>query len=153
MLVGVNLRLRRARGGEGPAPEAGKGRSKASPRGTPRGPRQRKRIRGALGRAVMRVPWSRRWYIRRILKFIDKSKKKGRPLPQGLEETARLLSRVPKHQRAKVFEEAIEANQAAPDMGRAYRRATERRRRSGKNESHYRPGLPPGVIKQSRRRP
>jgi hypothetical protein len=150
MLVGVRLVPRRATAGQADAPDAGKGHRRASPQGAPR---QKRRIRGALGRAVMRVPWLRRWYIRRVLKFIDKSKEKGRPLPQGLEETARLLSRVPKHQRAKVFEEAIEANQTVPDMGRAYRRATERRRRSGKGETHYRPGLPPGVIKQSRRRP
>jgi hypothetical protein len=113
--------------------------------------RRKKRIRGAIGRAFMRVPALRHWYIRRILKYIDKSKQKGRPLPEGLAETARVLSRVPKHQRAKVFEEALQANEQVPNMGRAYRRATERRRVSGRGETHYRPGLAPGTIKQGRR--
>ncbi|MGH9107221.1 MAG: hypothetical protein ACRDZX_15600 [Acidimicrobiales bacterium] len=115
--------------------------------------RGKKRVRGAIGRTFMRVPLLRRWYVRRILKFIDKSKAKGRPLPEGMAETARFLSRVPKHQRAKAFEDAIEANQEVPKMGRQYRRAASRQRHSGKGETRFRPGLPPGALKQGRQRP
>lgn len=114
---------------------------------------KKRRFRGAFGRNVMKVPLLRRWYIRRVLRFIDKSKASGRRLPEGMAETARYLSRVPKHQREKAFEDAILANQSMPDMGREMRRAASRKRRSGKNENRYRPGMPPGVVRQQRRKP
>ncbi len=113
---------------------------------------KKRRIRGAIGRGVMKVPVLRRWQIRRTLKFIDKSRAKGRRLPEGLHEMARFLDRVPKQQRAKVFEEAMVANQELPNMGREYRRAAARQRRSGKSDARYRPGAPPGAIKQVRRK-
>ena len=95
------------------------------------GARKKRRIRGAIGRGVMKVPVLRRWQIRRTLKFIDKSKAKGRRLPDRLQEMARFLDRVPKPEQAKVFEEAMLANQELPNMGRDYRRAAARQRRSG----------------------
>src|SRR5579862_9021964 len=113
---------------------------------------KKRRIRGALARKFMSVGFLRRWYIRRMLKMIDKSKAKGRRLPEGLADTARYLSRVPKAQRAQAFEEAILTNQEMPNMGREFRRAASRQRRSGKNDARTRPGLPPGAIKQARRR-
>ena len=113
---------------------------------------KKRRIRGAFGRNMMKIPVARRWYIRRVLKFIDKSRAAGRKLPEGMAETARYLSRVPKHQREKAFEEAILTNQSVPDMGREMRRAASRQRKSGKNENRIRPGLPPGTVKQARRR-
>ena len=115
--------------------------------------RRKRRLRDALGRKFMTVPLLRRWYIRRMLKFIDKSREKGRPLPEGLTEVARYLARVPKYERAKKFEEAIKANQEVEDaqsLGRQMRRATSRQRKSGKGGG-YRPGLPPGALKQSGR--
>jgi hypothetical protein len=115
--------------------------------------RKKRRLRDAIGRKFMTVPLLRRWYIRRMLKYIDKSREKGRPLPEGLTEVARYLSRVPKYDRAKKFEEAIKANQEVEDaqaMGRELRRATSRQRKSGKSGG-YRPGLPPGALKQGGR--
>lgn len=113
---------------------------------------KKRRIRSALGRRFMSIGFLRRWYIKRTLKFMDKSKEKGRRLPEGMAETARYLSRVPKAQRAQAFEEAILTNQDLPNMGREYRRAASRQRRSGRNDTRTRPGLPPGTIKQARRR-
>lgn len=113
---------------------------------------KKRRFRGAFGRNVMKVPLLRRWYIRRVLKFMDKSKAAGRKLPEGMAETARYLSRVPKHQREKAFEEAILTQQKVPEMGRDMRRAASRQRRSGKNENRYRPGMAPGTVKQARRK-
>jgi hypothetical protein len=113
---------------------------------------KKRRIRGAFSRNMMKVPFLRHWYIRRVLRFMDKSKAAGRKLPDGMAETARYLSRVPKHQREKAFEEAILANQRVPEMGREMRRAASRQRRSGKNENRYRPGMPPGQIRQARRK-
>jgi hypothetical protein len=101
----------------------------------------------------MKIGVIRRWYVKRMLKFIDKSKAKGRRLPEGLAETNRFLSRVPKQQRAKALEEAILANQEVPNMGREMRRAASRQRKSGQSDARYRPGLPPGTVKQARRRP
>ena len=114
-------------------------------------PRKR-RVRGAITSNFMKVGFLRHWYIRRTLKFIDKSRAAGRKLPEGMAETARYLARVPKHQREKAFEDAILANQNLPEMGREMRRAASRQRRSGKNDNRYRPGLPPGAIRQQQRR-
>lgn len=92
----------------------------------------------------------RRWYVRRTLRFIDRSKEKGRRLPEGLAETARYLSRVPKQRRAEALEEAIMTEQEMPNMGREYRRAAERKRLSTRSDTRYRPGRPPGSIKGPR---
>jgi hypothetical protein len=100
----------------------------------------------------MRVPVLRRWYIRRTLRFIDRSKAKGRSLPEGMPEVARLVARVPKAQRARALEEAILANQDTPNLGRQFRRAAARQRRSGKSDARYRPGRPPSAVKQDHRR-
>jgi hypothetical protein len=116
------------------------------------GGRKKRRIRGAIGRGVMKVPVLRRWQIRRTLKFIDTSRAKGRRLPDELHQMARFLDRVPKAERAKVFEEAMVANQELPNMGRDYRRAAARQRRSGRSDARYRPGAPPGAIKEVRRK-
>lgn len=111
---------------------------------------EKKGIRTAISRKFMSIGVFRRWYVKRMIKFMDKNKEKGRRLPEGMAETARYLNRVPKGQRAKVFEDAILTNQEMPNMGREMRRAAERQRRSGKNDARTRPGLPPGAIKQAR---
>lgn len=110
------------------------------------------RVRGAMGRMLMRVPALRRWYIRRMLKYIDKSKAKGRKLPPEFVELSRHLARVPKDKRASALEEAMTAERegnlaASREMRRA---ASAQQRRSGKG-SGYRPGLPPGTLQQGRR--
>ncbi len=104
-----------------------------------------------MGQTFIRVPVLRRWYIRRTLRFIDRSKAKGRRLPEGMAEAARLVGRVPKVQRARAFEDAILANQDRPNLGRQFRRAAARQRRSGKSDARHRPGLPPGTVKKARR--
>ena len=115
------------------------------------GNREQSSRRGALGRTFLRVRVLRRWYIRRTLKFIDRSRAKGRRLPEGMAETARVLALVPKGQRARAFEDAMLANERTPNMGRQFRRAAARQRHSGKSDARRRPGLPPGANKQARR--
>ncbi|MDA8044172.1 MAG: hypothetical protein M0Z30_02880 [Actinomycetota bacterium] len=110
-----------------------------------RGDRRKRRVRAALGRRFMAVGVLRRWYIRRTLRFIDRSKAKGRRLPEGFAETARQLSRVPKQRREKVLEDAILANQDIPNMGRELRRAASRQRLSTRSDTRYRQGRPPGA--------
>jgi hypothetical protein len=113
-----------------------------------------RRIRRAISRNVMKVPFIRNWYIRRTLKFIDKSKEKGRRLPPELADMNRVLSKVPKAQRAKVLEEAMAAGQAGlAESNRAYRRAAgNQSRQSGRGRGRTRPGLPPGAMQQAKRK-
>ena len=70
---------------------------------------KKRRVRGALGRTLMKVPLVRRLYARRVLKFIDKSRTKGRKLPPELYELSRQLSRVPESDRASALEAALRA--------------------------------------------
>ncbi len=114
----------------------------------------KRRIRTSISRRVMKVSFIRNWYIKRTLKFIDKSKEKGRRLPPDLADMNRALSRVPKAQRAKVLAEAMEAGQEGlADTSRAYRRAAENQnRQSGRGRGRTRPGLPPGAMQQGRRK-
>jgi hypothetical protein len=116
--------------------------------------KSKRSIRGAISRNLMKVSLIRHWYIKRTLKFIDKSKEKGRRLPPELADMNRVLSKVPKAQRAKVLEEAMAAGQAGlQDTSRAYRRAAgNQNRQSGRGRGRTRPGLPPGAIQQSRRK-
>ncbi|MGH9057642.1 MAG: hypothetical protein ACRDYY_17545 [Acidimicrobiales bacterium] len=118
-----------------------------------RGPAKPNKFQALFGRVIMGIPLVRRWYVRRILKYIDKSRAKGRRLPDNMMETAKFLARVPRAQREKALEEAFLANQQIPQMGREYRRAAERQRLSGKGPGR-RPGLAPETRKQiSRQRP
>ena len=113
--------------------------------------KKKRRIRGAIGRGFMKVPLLRRWYIRRTLKFIEKSKAKGRRLPEGMSEMARQLSQIPKDKREQVMEDALLAEQEMPAMSREFRRAAARKRLSTTSDTRYRAGRPPGAGKQQRR--
>lgn len=113
----------------------------------------KKGIRAKASQRMLRWGPFRRWYIKRTLRFIDRSKEKGRRLPDGLAETARQLSRVPKQRRAEALEDAILAQNDMPEMGREFRRAAARQRLSTKSDTRYRPGRPPGAGRQSRPRP
>lgn len=110
--------------------------------------KKKARIRGAIGRGLMKVPVLRRWYIRRTLKFIEKSKAKGRKLPEGMSEMARQLSQIPKDKRAQAIEDAMLAEQEMPNMSREFRRAAARRRLSTTSDTRYRQGRPPGAGRQ-----
>jgi hypothetical protein len=93
----------------------------------------------------MRVPFVRRAYARRLLKFIDKSKEKGRRLPPDLYELSRQLSRLPEADRAAALDTALKAGPdgtaaSVPGSNRQLRRAASAQgRQSGKGQG-YRPG-------------
>ena len=118
----------------------------------PENKQKKRRIRGAISRTMAKSPAIRRWQIRRLLKFIDKSKAKGRRLPPEYAEMARFLAKVPKAQRGEALEKAMEANQeGALGTSRDFRRAAAaQQRRSGQGGGRYRPGMPPGTIQQAR---
>jgi hypothetical protein len=99
----------------------------------------------------MRVPAFRRWHVRRTLSAIDKAQAHGGRLPDGLADTARFLSRLPKQQRAKVYEEAIVKSLDNPSLGREQRRSVERQRQSATGSSPRRGAPPSGSAKQKPR--
>jgi hypothetical protein len=115
-------------------------------------PAPKKGVRAAVGGKLFQWGPYRRWYIKRTLKFIDRSRAKGRRLPEGLAETARQLGRVPKQRRAEVLEQAILAERDMPRTGREFRRAAARQRLSTRSDTRYRPGRPPGTGQQARPR-
>lgn len=127
---------------------ARKENTKADPVPDDQDAKKKARIRGAVGRGLMKVPVLRRWYIRRTLKFIEKSKAKGRKLPEGMSEMARQLSQIPKDKRAQAIEDAMLAEQEMPNMSREFRRAASRRRLSTTSDTRYRQGRPPGAGRQ-----
>jgi hypothetical protein len=110
-------------------------------------------VRAKVSRKLLQWSPFRRWYIRRTLKVIDRSKTKGRRLPAGLAETDRQLRRVPKQRRAEVLEEAVLAQRELPESGREFRRAANRQRLSTRSDTRYRQGRPPGAGRQTRPRP
>ena len=115
----------------------------------PRKPRKPSRFARAIGK----IGFVRRWQIRRMLKFIDKSKADGKRLPPEIYEMERFLqqNKVPKAKRADVLEEAMSAQDEGVTYSRDYRRAAAaQQRRSGKGGGKSRPGLPPGTIQQAR---
>ncbi len=108
--------------------------------------------RAGSSRKLLRWAPFRRWYIKRTLKVIDRSRSKGRRLPAGLAETARQLRRVPKPRQAEVLEEAILAEREMTGTGREFRRFAARQRLSTRSDTRYRPGRPPSAGRQDRPR-
>lgn len=106
------------------------------------------KLRERFSRQLMKIGFIRRRYVKRMLRYLDKSKEKGRRLPPELYELQRYLSQVPKAQRAERLEEAITAQQNDEVLGnRDLRRASANQNRlSGRSSSRYRPGAPPRSI-------
>jgi hypothetical protein len=103
------------------------------------------KIQERFSRQLMKVGFFRRRYVKRMIRYIDKSKAKGKRLPPELYDLQRFLSQVPKGQRAERLEEAITAQQTDEPIGnRDLRRSSANQNRlSGRGPGHYRPGAPP----------
>ena len=103
------------------------------------------KIQERISRQLMKVGFFRRRYVKRMIKYIDKSKAKGKRLPPEMFELQRFLSQVPKAQRAERLEEAITAQRTEEPLGnRDLRRASANQsRHSGRGGNRYRPGAPP----------
>ena len=115
---------------------------------------EKAKIRERISRRMMSVGFLRRRYVKRMLKYMDKSKEKGKRLPPELWELNRFLSQVPKAQRAEKLEEAITAQRAAEPVGnRDLRRASANQSRQGTRGKGYRPGAPPRSMQQGPRPP
>jgi hypothetical protein len=115
----------------------------------------KRKLRERMGHRVMKIPFLRRRYVNRMIKYIDKSKAKGRRLPPEMMELSRFLAQVPKPERAARLEEAIMAERDGEEhFNRDLRRAAaNQQRRSGKGAGGYRPGAPPRSMQQGPRPP
>lgn len=101
------------------------------------------RARDSAWKRLLRIGIIRRWYARRLIKYIDKSRKKKRKLPQHLVQVDTMLRKVPKPQRQKLVEEMLTPGREE-QFGRAMRRAAERQNRgSGQGSAKRRPGTAP----------
>lgn len=99
--------------------------------------------RARFFRRVMRFRPMRRLYARRVMKFLDKSKKKGRVIPNELAQLDEYLAKLPAKQRQEMLEATLSGELDA-QVGRDMRRAAERQaRRSGRGAGRQRPGMPP----------
>lgn len=99
--------------------------------------------RARFFRRVMRLGPLRRLYARRLMKFLAKSKKKGRPIPGELAQLDEYLAQLPAKQRRSVLEASLSGELDA-QASRSMRRAAERQaRRSGQGVGRQRPGMPP----------
>jgi hypothetical protein len=82
-------------------------------------------VRAALIRLFLRIPFLRRFYVRRVLAFLEKTGKRRKPLPTELQQLQAALARLPTRARKlEVLEAALRGSatgDAAPS--RALRRA------------------------------
>jgi hypothetical protein len=100
---------------------------------------KRRRIRTAIFRGILRVSFLRHFYIRRVLRFMEKSRAKGRALPPELQRLDDMLGRLPAKKRAEALEAALLAD---PDEtpSRELRRAAVRQERLRGDGRGHRPG-------------
>ena len=99
--------------------------------------------RGRFFRRVMQIGPVRGFYARRLLRFLEKSKKKGRDIPDQLADLDEYLARVPAKQRRELLEASLSGELDAR-AGRAVRRAAGRQgRQKGRAAGGQRPGMPP----------
>lgn len=102
--------------------------------------------RDGLWKRLLKVAIIRRWYARRLISFIDKSRKKKRKLPEHLVQVETMMRRVPKPQRAKLLQEMLVPGREE-QFGRQFRRAASRQgRASGRGGPGRRPGMPPQQV-------
>jgi hypothetical protein len=101
--------------------------------------RKKRRIRTAVFSRAMKVGVIRRFYVRRLLRYIEKSRKKGRSLPPDLVQVEKMVSRLPRKKQEEVLETALLAK---PDTAgnRQLRRAATRQDRLRGSGSGNRPG-------------
>jgi hypothetical protein len=120
----------------------------ARDKAAPEGEGKKRRIRGAIFRSIMRVAFLRHFYIRRLLRFMAKSKAKGRSLPPELARLEQMLGRLPEKKRAEALEGALLAD---PDEtpSREMRRAAARQDRIRSDGRGYRSGA---ITERPRRR-
>lgn len=114
----------------------------------------RERIRSGwdgIWRQLLKVRVIRSWYVRRILKVIDKSKTKRRGLYGDLARIDAMTRGMPPAERVRTLEKMFEPMDRQ-QVGRELRRAQSRQdRASGRGgASRRRPGMPPQKMAPQR---
>ena len=104
-----------------------------------------KGVRATITRGIVRVPFLRRLYVRRMLKFLERSKRKKRALPRELAELDIAMSKVPKDQRMAMLETALTEGSEGGASRQMRRAADRQKRQSGRGGPRRRPG----AVKQS----
>ena len=120
----------------------------ARDKGAPEGEGKKRRIRTAVFRRIMHVGFFRHFYVKRLLRFMEKSRAKGRSLPPDLQRLDQMLKRLPPPKRAEALETAL---LSSPDENpsREMRRAATRQDRQRGDGRGYRSG--PSPERQRRR--
>lgn len=93
--------------------------------------RRQPRIRGALARALLRVPILRRFYLRWLLAYLERAERRKRPLPAELRQLQDALARLPKARRLPALEAALRHGE--PELpSRSLRRAAAKQAKRGR---------------------
>lgn len=98
------------------------------------------RVQKMVSGVMSRVPWLRKRYSRYVLRYIEKSRKKGRTLPPELQQLDKQLQRVPPSKRLAMLDQLMVANDPKSEASRQMRRAMERQNRQRSNGKGQRPG-------------
>jgi hypothetical protein len=100
---------------------------------------KKRRIRTAVFTRAMKVGFLRRFYVKRLLRYIEKSRKKGRSLPPDLAQVERMVARLPPKKQVELLETALLSK---PDeiSNRQLRRAAGRQDRLSGSGAGNRPG-------------
>lgn len=100
--------------------------------------------RDRLWRRLFQVAAIRRWYVRRVLRLIDKSKAKRRGLSGDLARIDAMTRGMPPAERVRTIERMFEPGADRQQLGREMRRAMDRqeRGRGSGGASRRRPGMP-----------
>ncbi len=112
------------------------------------------RIRDGVTRRLLALGVVRRWYARRIVASIEKSRAKRRSMSPELVRIDQIIRRLPKPQRAEAVEKLLQPMDDQ-QYSRELRRAAERQER-GRGQggtSRRRPGTLPAPRAQRPRRP
>lgn len=111
----------------------------------------KRRIRDMPTDFILRTPRLRRWYGRRLLKMMRKSREKGRRLAGNLAIIERQLRPLPPARQEQMLQQILEGEAASKKLppSREMRRASGRAERKGTRGKGVRPGLAPGQRRRA----
>jgi hypothetical protein len=87
-----------------------------------------RKLLGLLARPFLKIPLLRRWYLRRLLRYLEDTP--ASKLPAEMRQVRALLERLPKAQRLAALESGLQQGpEAAALPSRSLRRAAEKQAR------------------------
>jgi len=93
-----------------------------------------RKVLGFLARPFLKIPPVRRWYLRRLLTYLEDTPTSK--LPDEMRAVQALLKRLPKHQRLAALETGLKQGsspEAAAPQSRALRRAAAKQSRRSRS--------------------